>query len=59
MNKKSRLKFAMIAFFTLIVVAILKNWFPGISETVLLMATGTPLTFIIGDTIRKSDTKGA
>ena len=55
MSKRTRLKFAMIAFFVLIVVAILKHWLPGISDAVLLMATGTPLVYILGDTFRKSD----
>ena len=54
MSKRTRLKFAVIAFFTLIAVAIIKHWLPGISDTVLGMATGTPLVYILGDTIRKS-----
>lgn len=55
MKEKSRLKFAMLAFFTFVIVAVLKHWLPGISETILGIAAGSPLAYIIGDTVRKSD----
>lgn len=55
MSKRTRLKFAMVAFFVVIAMAVLKHWFSGISETLVGLACSSALTYIIGDTIRKSE----
>ena len=57
MSTKSRLKFAMIAFFVFIGCAILKHFLPGLDVAILGIAAGPPLLYILGDTIRKSDTQ--
>lgn len=57
MSKRSRLKFAMIAFFVFIGCAILKHFLPGLDVAILGIAAGPPLLYILGDTIRKSDTQ--
>ena len=55
MSKKTRLKFAMIAFFTFIACAILKNFLPGLDVVILGIAGGAPLVYIFAETKRKSD----
>jgi len=52
---RTRLKICIIAFFAVIIVAILKHWLTGISETMVGLAVVTVLGYIFGDTIRKSD----
>lgn len=54
MNERTRLRFGMIAFFSMLVVAILKHWLPGISETIVISACVPVVMYIIGETWRES-----
>jgi len=54
MKEKTRLRFGMIAFFTMIAVAVLKNWFPGISVEIILGAAVPVTGYILGETFRSS-----
>jgi len=54
MSKRKRLKFGMIAFFTICGIAVLKNWLPGISETLVITGAVPVLSYILGDTFRPS-----
>lgn len=55
MRKKTRFKFAMIAFFTFIGCAILKHFLPGLDVSILAIAAGAPLAYIFAETKRKSE----
>ena len=55
MSKRTRLKFAMVVFFTLVCCAILKNFFPGLDVAILGIAVGSPLAYIFAETKRKSE----
>ena len=56
MNKlqRTRLKICVIAFFTVIVVAILKHWLTGISETMVGLAIVNILGYGVYETVRPS-----
>lgn len=52
---KTRMKIGCVAFVLILATAIAKNWLPGISETMVAIASTTVLGYILGDTFRKSD----
>jgi len=54
MNDKTRLKFGMIAFFSMLATAIAKHWLSGISETLVISACVPVVMYIIGETWRSS-----
>jgi len=51
---RTRLRICVIAFFTVIGTAILKNWLPGISETMVGLAVVNVLGYGIYETLRPS-----
>lgn len=53
-TKSKRFTFGYIAFFTMILVSILKHWLPGISIELVLGAAFPVATVILGDTFRES-----
>lgn len=54
-RERTRFKLTLIAYMTLLLAAIAKNWFSGISETILGIAAGLVTAYIAGDTFRPSD----
>lgn len=51
---KTRMKIGCVAFLIVMAAAIAKHWLPGISETMVAIASTTVLGYILGDTLRKS-----
>jgi len=54
MNKQTRFKFGLLSFFSLLIVAILKHWLPGISDTIILSACVPIVTYMLGESFRPS-----
>lgn len=56
MNKlmRTRLRICVIAFFTVIIIAVLKHWLTGISETMVGLAVVNVLGYGIYETLRPS-----
>jgi len=54
MNKRTRFKFGLVAFFTFIACAILKNWLPGLDVQILVIGAVPTVAFIMAETKRPS-----
>jgi len=54
MNTRTRLKVGLICFFSILIVAILKNWLPGISIELVVSACLPVLAYIFAETKRPS-----
>lgn len=57
-TQRTRLKICIFAFIITMIAAIAKHWLSGISETIILIADGTVLGYIMGETIRQSKING-
>jgi hypothetical protein len=54
MSKRTRFKFAIIAFFTFIACAVLKHWLEGLDVQILIIGAVPTLAYILGETFRPS-----
>lgn len=58
MNTQTRLKFGMVAFFTVVITAWAKNWFHSIDTGLMIVAATTVLGYMFVETKRPSNGNG-
>jgi len=54
MSKRTRFKFAIVAFFTFIACAVAKHWISGLDTEILIIGAIPSLAYILGETFRPS-----
>lgn len=54
MTKRTRFKFAIIAFFTFIACAVAKHWLTGLDVQILVIGAVPTLAYIVAETKRPS-----